>query len=266
MTNQTNNPNKPMPAWMNYMIGESNKRRPDTSKKVHVLAAGKFGTGKTYFANTFPKAFWIDTDLGMATTRKSLEESTAPGVRFFPGDPVYDTIMSIIADARSGREPLDQYESIILDGISSLSRVLLYEILGGSTDPARGRKAEFDAWMTLRGRLTDIVGGLRTLPHHVCATILTDIDKDEASGAYVGIFSTLGGFREDVGAMFDEVYVFEKRRARSNEPGDVIYEANTQYHPKFDVKSRLAQAGNIPSKIANPTFSDLYTSREVKRG
>jgi hypothetical protein len=112
--------------------------------------------------------------------------------------------------------------------------------------------------MALRSRLTDIISGLRSLPYHVCATILTDIDKDESTGAYVGIFSTLGGFREDVGAMFDEVYVFEKRRARQGEPGDVVYEALTQYHPRFEVKSRLQQAGNIPSKITNPTFNDLY--------
>ena len=245
------------PAWMQFAIGES-KRHPDTTDYARALVTGEFGSGKTHFANTFPKPFFIDVDYGLSTTKTSMTAKSAPGIRLFRGDPVYQTIMSLLNDARAKRPPLDEYETIVLDSLTSLSRLLLYEITGGNLDPKTGQKPGYDEYGSLKSRLSDIVTGLQTLPFHEVTTALTEIDKDEATGSYVGLINTVGSFGKDVGSMFDEVYYIEKRRARTNEPGDVVHEFFTQYHPRFAVKSRLQNAAKIPAKIVNPTFDSLY--------
>jgi len=249
--------NKNLPAWMKYAIAEG-KRHPDTTDYARALIIGEMGSGKTHFANTFPKGFWIDTDYGMSTTKDSMTAKTAPGVRLFPGDPAYQTIMAMLNDAKSRKPPLDQYETIVLDGLTSLSRLLLWEISGGNLDPKTGGKPSYDEYGSLKVRLSGIINALQAVPYHVVVTALTEIDKDEVTGSYVGLINTVGSFGKDVGAMFDEVYYVEKRRAKSNEPGEAVHEFHTEYHPRFAVKSRLQNAAKIPSKLINPTFDSLY--------
>lgn len=262
------NPNatKPnLPAWANYLIGES-KRHPDTTDYARCLIIGEFGSGKTHFANTFPKPFFIDVDYGLATTKDSMTAKSAPGIRLFPGDPVYQTIMSLINDAKAKRPPLDEYETIVLDGLTSLSRLLLYEITGGNLDPKTGQKPGYDEYGSLKTRLSSIVTQLQSVPFHVVVTALTEIDKDEATGSYVGLINTVGSFGKDVGSMFDEVYYVEKRRGRKDEGADIVHEFFTEYHPRFPVKPRLKQAAKIPARIVDPTFDSLYGNVYKREG
>jgi hypothetical protein len=249
-----------IPQWMQYAVDNDKPRRPDTTNYARCLAMGEFGSGKTYFANTFPKPFFIDTDYGMTTTKQEMTGKTAPGIRLFPGDPVYQTILSFLNDAKSNRSPIDQYETIVLDGLTSLSKLLLYEIQGGQQDPKTGNKAQYDDYGALKIRLASLINAIQSVPFHVVITALTSIERDEVTGSFVGQINTVGSFNKDVGSMVDECYLFEKRRARSNEPGDVVYEAHTEFHPRFAVKSRLQQAAKIPPKIVNPTFASLYGS------
>ena len=246
-----------LPQWMQYSIAEG-KRHPDTTEYARCLVLGEMGSGKTHFANTFPKPFYIDTDYGLATTKDSMTAKAAPGIRLFPGDPAYQTIMAMLTDAKKKTAPLDAYETIVLDGLTSLSRLLLYEISGGNLDPKTGGKPSYDEYGSLKVRLSSIMSAIQAIPYHVVVTALTEIDKDEATGAYLGLINTVGSFGKDVGSMFDEVYFLEKRRARSNEPGEAVHEFHTEYHPRFAVKSRLQNAAKIPAKIVNPTFDSLY--------
>lgn len=246
-----------LPAWMNYAIGEG-KRHPDTTEFARCLAMGDFGSGKTHFANTFPKPFFIDTDYGLSTTKDTMDAKSAPGIRLFPGDPAYQIIMSMLNDAKNQKPPLDQYETIVLDGLTSLSRLLLFEVSGGNLDPKTGGKPSYDEYGSLKVRLSSIVNAIQAIPYHVVVTALTEIDKDEATGAYVGLINTVGSFGKEVGSMFDEVYYVEKRRARNNEQGEAVHEFFTEYHPRFAVKSRLQRAAKIPHKLVDPTFDSLY--------
>lgn len=257
--------NTPPPAWMNYAIGDG-KRHPDTTDYARCLVISEFGGGKTYFADTFPKPFFIDVDYGMSTTKKKMDDKVPPGIRLFRGDPAYQTIMSMLNDAKNKRAPLDQYETIVLDGLTSLSRLFLYEITGGNLDPKKGQKPGYDEYGSLKVRLADVIEALQALPYHVVVTAITEIDKDESTGAYVGLINTVGSFGKDVGSMFDEVYYIEKRRSRKDEPGEVVHEFFTDYHPRFAVKSRLQRAAQIPARIVNPTFTSLYGSVYKREG
>lgn len=247
------------PAWAKHLIGKSTTK-VETTDYARCLIIGEFGSGKTKLASTFPKPFFIDVDYGMATTKESMDAKPADGIRLFRGDKIYETIMAFVADAKKKTPPLDQYQTIVLDGITSLSKILLEEIIGGPPDPKTGNKASFDEYQSLKVRLSSVINAIQQIPYHVVMTALTSIEKDEATGSFVGQINTVGSFNKDLGSLVDEVYYMDKRRARSNEDGDAVYEAYTQFHPRFAVKSRLQQAAKIPSKVVNPTFDSLYGS------
>ena len=50
--------------------------------RVNVMAYGPPGSGKTYFATTFPKPFFIDTENGLITARARVKKGE---IDDFPG-------------------------------------------------------------------------------------------------------------------------------------------------------------------------------------
>lgn len=250
-------PTGPQPLWMKAKIEETERLRVDLSN-IDVLVGGEFGTGKTRFASTFPTAYWIDVDYGMATTRRNPGDPLPNAIRLLKKQQPFTVLMSFLNDCAKRRGELDEYRSIVLDGWTELADTLFYEISGGSPDPKEGNKGGYDEYGSLRIRLNEVADALRTIPYHTCSTVITAMEKDEATGSFVGVYNILGGFRKDIGKKFDEVYILEKRRARSNEDGDVAYDLITEYHPKYSVKSRLHDVAGVPSKTSNPTFDGLY--------
>jgi hypothetical protein len=95
--------------------------------RVNVMAYGPPGSGKTYFATTFPKPFMIDTENGLLTARARIK---AGEIEDFPAVATadYQTVLEIIA-APTRRIPMllkgskwEGYEpeTIIIDTISTL--------------------------------------------------------------------------------------------------------------------------------------------------
>jgi len=190
------------------------------------------------------------------------EDSGAPGMRLQIGGQVYKPIMDLLNDCERGTPATSEIGTIVLDSYTALGQMLMYEILGGFPNPSEGRKADFDQWGELLGKFQDITHALHRVPKHVVCTALTFMDKDAKTGAYRGRLDIMGSFRERVGAMFNEVYYIQKRRARTVEQREYnredVFEFFTQYHDDYNVKSRLARKCSIPPKMLNPTFKELY--------
>lgn len=246
--------------WLDLLIDQSSPEKLSTNY-IRAVYTGFFGTGKTRLCATAPKTFWIDSDYGMATTRQQQSWRTPPGIRLVKDKVRFAPLMNLINDLQVRKGQLDEYETIVLDGWTSLAQLLLHEITKGQMDPTKGQRPGYDEWWTLRLHLNEIADGLKSVPYHVLMTSLAMIDKDEATNAYVGMFNILGGFRDDLGGKFDEIYYLQKRRATSADKikGEIAYECCTEYHSRFEVKSRLAQAGDIPAKAVNATFDSLYS-------
>jgi hypothetical protein len=262
-------PDNKQPEWMSHLIGKT----VDLNDYVRVLVQGDFGSGKTHFAATYPKPWFIDLDDGMNTTKSEMNPKGMEGVRFVQGDAIYEPIMDLLVDLYEGHDALKSYKTLVLDGYTELANLLMYEIMGGPIDPSKGRKPEYDQWGTLRGRMRDITNAMKKVPLHVVATVLTNLEYDKQRETFVGEIALQGGFRKEIGGKFDEVYYLEKRRAKTNEPdiGGFAVDVFTQYHPRFACKSRLRQVGKIPSKVTNPTFKTLYgdyatTLQKIKGG
>ncbi len=104
--------------------------------RVNVMAYGPPGCGKTYFATTFPKPFFIDTENGLITARARIKKGE---IDDFPGIQTSDftTVLEIIS-APAYRIPelfkgtkWEGYvpETLVIDTISTLEGYIFDEIM-----------------------------------------------------------------------------------------------------------------------------------------
>jgi hypothetical protein len=170
--------------------------------------------------------------------------------------------MDILSDARdktgpfAADGPLADRETIVLDGYTALADSFMKEILLADGLDFINDKPQYDHWNALAARLDNITKLAQNIPYNFVATCGTKTEKDEQSGAWLGLPDIIGGYRNDIGYQYDEVYYFETKRARQTENAgkDLIYEAHTAKYRIFDAKSRL----DVPSStIQNPTYAVL---------
>lgn len=108
-------------------------------EKLRVVVYGDFGRGKTTFAGTFPKPFFIDTNGGLI----SLAINGVTGERFEPtGHEDLEALYAWIVEHTEG------YETIVLDTLDSLA----YTLMGEITEDAVGYKENNDKRVSLRMR------------------------------------------------------------------------------------------------------------------
>lgn len=232
------------------------------------LVYGAMGSGKTRFALTWPDPFVIDVDNGLLTGRKlhvPYKKISPPKDRR-DRKKVFQLVIDILSDAKDRTGPfapggpLADRKTIVLDGYTALADSLMKEILLSDGLDFLNDKPQYDHWNFLAARLDNITKLAQEVPFNFVATCGTKTEKDEQSGSWLGLPDIIGGYRNDIGYQYDEVYYFETRRARQNDvtqPGkDLTYEAHTAKFRIFDAKSRL----DIPnSTIQNPTYDLLLT-------
>lgn len=258
MNTATTTPNT-SPQWFNNLTYTDEIE----NAYMRALVYGPMGSGKTRFSLTWPKPFVIDIDHGLLTGRTQ----RVPSVTLYPPKDrrdrtkVYQTVVDILVDARdksgpfASGQPLADRETIVLDGYTALADALMKEILVNSGRDFLREKPEYDQWNALAMQLDSITQLSAMLPFNFVATCGNKLDKDEYTGGWIGLPDIIGGFRNDIGYRFDEVYYFEPRRARGNDAanGTLAYEMHTAKHRIFDAKSRL----DLPSTIVNPTYDEV---------
>lgn len=240
------------PPWMDklFWVDET------ATKYVRVLVYGDQGTGKTRFLATAGKVFVIDTDKG-ARTLKSLH---IPAVSFSRGDRyVYKQIMDLLDRLKKAQPPFDEggeigpVDTFSIDGLTALADVLIYEIMKwgsrGSRDPSE-EKPQWDDYSVLKARLQSIVQASQDLPCNVIMTANSKLDKDDQTGRMYGVPDILGGFRDAVGRMFDEVYYLDTKRSQNG----TKYMLYTRPYDRYKAKSR----DDLPDEIEDPSFEKIF--------
>jgi len=263
-------------AWMESLITATNDKTESSSEYNRCVIVGKFGAGKTRFCNV-PGVFILDFDEGLETLRKGKVLPPVFQMRKGNHSP-YERTMGLIKDLMSRGGPFAKGEAlentrvVALDGITSLANILMHEIAAsvvGSSD-ITAFKPEYDEWGMLKKRLETIIDALKQIPYHLIVTAMAKVDKDESTGAYIGMIDILGSYRDEIGPRFDEVYYVEKVRStpdeKTNTKSEIANVFHTAYHPRFEVKSRLAANHDIPAKVRNPTWTSLIKPHYTKKG
>lgn len=242
----------PMTNWIEQ-IGYYDSLPEDRRR---ALVYGPTGAGKTTFAGTWPKPFFIDTDKGGMTLR-------ALHVPFLPiayGDKASAIIREVLDALANNKEPFDKEEgrpqTIVFDSFTSLAEMVLQETLLYPSRPGMIKrdplvtKPEWDDYNAVKARLHDIVLRCKDLSLNIVAICGEKLEKDEVLGTFVGKPNIVGGYRDLIGYDFDELLYLDAEGTGER----VKYYAYAQKHRYYDAKSRYGLKG----RFENPKFSDMY--------
>jgi hypothetical protein len=227
------------------------------------LVYGDTGVGKTLFASTWPKPFFVDIEDGMRT----LKGKMPPYVKLRRDEDNYKTIIQIIKDfdKHEGifKEKLPDRETFVIDGVTALASNFLSQLMnigdffslqrgGYAHSPKRPSdmyQAEQGDYGVLTSRLYEVFARLRDLKANVVVTAHIMEKEKDGSVSFRGP-ATVGNFREELGYQLDEMMYMAKEGAGENMKF-ILYPYG---YRGFPGKSR----SHLPIKIENPTYQSLY--------
>lgn len=224
-------------SWMDKVKSSKDKSLDHLS----AILFGPYGSGKTKFASTWPKPFFIAAEDGMLTVRND----DIPYVLIDPDKAVYSTIIDIFAVASQKQGPFAEVQTLVIDSMSKLNRMMLDEIL-----EERGTdKAEYDEWKRLRTNMNRINNLFVRLPYNRLVTVGEAYKEDKYMKELKPDFNIEGGFRADLAGEYDNVWCFQKKVVGRNQK----FIMNTEDFRGRQAKKRLV----LPSEIENPTYKKI---------
>jgi hypothetical protein len=224
------------------------------TSRVRALLYGDTGVGKTRFAGTFPKAFFLDSDKGGRTLR----ELHVPHLPLERGERVFELIMDVMRKVRAKETPFE-VETLVFDSLTSLTDMLMIEAMkypppGKMSLDANKQKPEWDHYSLIQNRLKTIVKTAQDLDVNIVATCGTKLERDEVRGTFVGKPNILGSFRDLVGYEFDDV-IYMTIEGGIKDRKYVAYTTRVSY---YEAKSR----SGLQSRYEDPTYTELYGSQK----
>ena len=210
-------------------------------KKLNILVWGEPGTGKTEFMGTAPKPFIIAAEDGTLTLH-------GKDIVYFPLSDdmkVYDTVMQIIDDARKKVDVFENIETICVDSMWKLNRLILEEI-----QEEKGTTKGFDIWDALNTRMSKIHSNLLSLNYHYIFSAGEKLKEDKLTEELKPVFNMSGGFATQMAYESDlNFYMTCKTKGTR-----AVYSAFVLQENKRNAKSRV----KLPREIVNLTFDYLW--------
>lgn len=231
--------------------GENVKHTNDVENiRVHVLAWGMAGSGKTHLIGTAPKPFVIAPEKGLLT----LHRDDIPYIEIDDDMAIYDAVMTIF-DSIEKRDPslgvdFDKVETLAIDSLWKLAQMIKEEIDETAKD-------SYKAWDMLATRMNKIVSKSQSLGFHTIATSGEAVKADKMDESLMlPVPNMQGGFRDQVMYLYDiNLYMKEIVRGRNR-----TWKAYTRPENKRTAKSRV----HLPDEMDNPSFQTIID--EVKKG
>ena len=243
------------PAQQNLALISAADSRTD---RANVFAYGPPGSGKSYFASTFPRPFFIDTDQNTLTVKGRVARGEVANF------PIYQTtdwrtVLEILTDPASrlrglfegtpwaGYEP----QTIVIDTLSTLEGYIFDEIIDQA---AKQAKVSQNTWNTLKRRMLAIARAAWNLPLN---TVLLAHDQsgrsatEDMSKKDPGPLLT-GSLIKQVPAQCD-VYLYFSSRVVPG--GDAEYLAHTR--PTLDGMPARVNGIELPADhgvLVNPSY------------
>lgn len=190
--------------------------------KLNVLIYGKSGTGKTSFACCFPKPYVFDFDKGMLGQRgRDVEFDTYSSYQEFE--------MRFVE-----LEKECQYETIVLDSITTMQEYLMEKILTAN----RKQLPTLHEWNMLIISLKDLFMRLTKMSKHLVVVAHEQVLQDEITGEMLVRPLIVGKkLPAQLPLWFDEVYRAQVSRTKDAMPS---YDILTASDIKYTAKTRLS--------------------------
>lgn len=146
--------------------------------KVKALIYGDSGAGKTHCASTAPKPCFLLTETnGLPTIRAANPDA----VVVLAND--METVRAFFKAAMDGTLAKETgCETIVLDSLTELQRMLRDEIVASRKGQVGGEAFSLQDWGTLTDRMRKMVRTVRDLPFHIVCIALAASETDETTG------------------------------------------------------------------------------------
>ena len=166
--------------------------------------------------------------------------------------------MDILHKIKGKEAPFDfPIETIVFDSFTSLAKFLIVDILkyprilGKTSKDITKAKVEWDDYTLLSAELESIMKYIQDIGLNIVGTCGVKLEKDEVTGAFIGLPDILGGFRNSIGYEFDEMYHMEVKK----KAGDAVeYITHFQKAGYFVAKSREGKTGIMK----NASYETLF--------
>ncbi|MFA5133058.1 MAG: AAA family ATPase [Candidatus Paceibacterota bacterium] len=249
------------------MIRTSDVASGQVGMFIKALAIGETGSGKTYFASTFPKSYFLmtepngeDTFLTMPTLRVNVVGFD----RFIPESAkdtkrVFDELKKATLEARQLAKD-KQIETVVLDNITYLAeyRWMYINEFEKEVSKSTGEPNTMAMYGKLNRWLNEfVIQDLLTIPANLIVTVHQMLESDEAlekkpDKSNPVMPSILGGFRDTIGGLFSHILYLAKKEAG----GKYQYVARTNLGQGKNAKSRFPNMPPVIENISYATFKD----------
>lgn len=197
---------------------------------------GPPGSGKTYYAATFPKPLFIDLENGLRSTLK-----LGPVGRY-PADPeekitnldqVRDAWYRIKKATTEGKFP---YETVVIDSLQELQVLVTNEVLKKYTQVSRQMDDQL-TWQDygkINREFLKIIRSFLKLPYHIVMTSVQT--KPEYEGEMVSPAFSGKGIWKDLSRVVEQLGYCTVRK---NEQGQLEHMVSYLLSPQYEAKTRV---------------------------
>lgn len=234
---------------------------------IKALAAGCSGSGKTYFAHSFPKIYSISTEPGGSDTWKSdkmLVKNVVKEVLSMPESPqdtkrIFEELNTHVIEAKKMFKE-GKVETLVIDNASFLSENRwIYEDTHNRQFSKNGELNKLAMFGNLaRWMYQFFLMQLLTFQGNVVVTVHEMLESDEILDKKPDrstpiMPSILGGFRDKIEGMFSLVLYLHKRTDKDNK---YVYKGQTDKMLQRNGKNRYG----LPPIIDNISYSEIMKS------
>lgn len=222
------------------------------TRYLKILVFGQPGTTKTSFAGTAPKPLFVDVERGTTSLLNQPETRHVDVLEFRS----IRQVELLISKMSEGNNPLDKYETLVIDSFSELQKRDLDDIVkkAAMADASRNPYLPIGPDYNINTEhMRQVADALKSLNKHIIVTCHVKEEKDDTTGRVLLRPNLTPKLAGSMNGLFDVVAYMDVDRSGGG------FRRTLQVHPTPNVSAKC-RIGGLSAVIEDPKFDDLLNA------